>query len=416
MTVSRIDLARAKRKLDAGAVQMVDLRAKPAFLGWPRGQDDPGGHIHGAASLPASWLTGSDGHSWRPLEEIAEILRGRGLEGSREVVLYGAERDAGFEVAGLLQQLEYSDVSVLDMPFSSIHASDELPISRIPGYQRLVPADWLRRRLGAGQGRAGGQELPRLVEVTVASEGEGNPIPGALLLPIESLEEPPIWNRVAPEALRKVLAGMGIRAGETVVVYSANPMAAARAAVILLYAGVKDVRLLDGGKAAWQRAGYPTQSRPADPVPVADFGARVPANPGVIVDMEEAERIRKSGDGRLVSVRSWEEYVGKTSGYDYISPRGRIARAVWGYAGSGAHRLEHYRSPDGTLRNPLEIERLWRSQGIAPTNRVAFYCGTGWRASEAFWVALLLGWPRICVYDGGWYEWSMYPANPVASG
>jgi thiosulfate/3-mercaptopyruvate sulfurtransferase len=45
--------------------------------------------------------------------------------------------------------------------------------------------------------------------------------------------------------------------------------------------------------------------------------------------------------------------------------------------------------------------------------QIAFYCGTGWRASLAFFYAWLMGWQRISVYDGGWLEWSSDPANPV---
>ena len=42
-----------------------------------------------------------------------------------------------------------------------------------------------------------------------------------------------------------------------------------------------------------------------------------------------------------------------------------------------------------------------------------FYCGTGWRASLAFFYAWLMNWERIGVYDGSWCEWSGDPANPV---
>ncbi|MEJ2247847.1 MAG: rhodanese-like domain-containing protein, partial [Acidobacteriota bacterium] len=45
-----------------------------------------------------------------------------------------------------------------------------------------------------------------------------------------------------------------------------------------------------------------------------------------------------------------------------------------------------------------------------------FYCGTGWRASEAFFYAYLMGWERISVYDGGWFEWSLDARNPVETG
>ena len=48
---------------------------------------------------------------------------------------------------------------------------------------------------------------------------------------------------------------------------------------------------------------------------------------------------------------------------------------------------------------------------------MAFYCGTGWRASETWFYAHLMGWPRIAVYDGGWHEWSRDPDNnPIETG
>ena len=55
--------------------------------------------------------------------------------------------------------------------------------------------------------------------------------------------------------------------------------------------------------------------------------------------------------------------------------------------------------------------------GITRVKRVAFYCGTGWRASETWFYAHLMGWEDIAVYDGGWYEWSSDPVNnPIERG
>ena len=49
---------------------------------------------------------------------------------------------------------------------------------------------------------------------------------------------------------------------------------------------------------------------------------------------------------------------------------------------------------------------MWEDVGITPDKQNAFYCGTGWRGSEAFMNAWLMGWSQISVYDGGWLEWS----------
>ena len=99
-----------------------------------------------------------------------------------------------------------------------------------------------------------------------------------------------------------------------------------------------------------------------------------------------------------------------------IQPKGRIAGDVWGHAGSAPLRMDHYRNVDNTMRNYHDIATQWRMWGITPDKRVVFYCGTGWRASEACFYAYLMGWAHIAVYDGGWRAWVQNPANPVAVG
>jgi 3-mercaptopyruvate sulfurtransferase SseA len=79
--------------------------------------------------------------------------------------------------------------------------------------------------------------------------------------------------------------------------------------------------------------------------------------------------------------------------------------------------MQHYRNMDNTMRAYPEIAANWQEAGISADKRVAFYCGTGWRASETWFYAYLMGWPRIAVYDGGWFEWSQDPINnPIETG
>jgi len=54
--------------------------------------------------------------------------------------------------------------------------------------------------------------------------------------------------------------------------------------------------------------------------------------------------------------------------------------------------------------------------GITGERHVAFYCGTGWRASLALFHAWRLGWPQASLYDPGWFEWGQDPAMPVETG
>jgi thiosulfate/3-mercaptopyruvate sulfurtransferase len=195
-------------------------------------------------------------------------------------------------------------------------------------------------------------------------------------------------------------------------------IAAARAAMILHYCGVDDVRLLDGGYDTWVQAGNPLETTVREPIPVATFGVQIPSRPEVFVDIDGAKQILADQDNAaLVSVRTWNEQIGQVSGYGYIEQAGRIAGDVWGNHGLPASQRQHYRNADNTMRAYPEIAASWEQAGIRPDKRVAFYCGTGWRASEAWFYAHLMGWPRIAVYDGGWYEWSQDPINnPIEVG
>ena len=138
----------------------------------------------------------------------------------------------------------------------------------------------------------------------------------------------------------------------------------------------------------------------------------------MIVDIDEAKQIlADQEDAALVSVRTWNEHIGKVSGYNYIGPAGRIAGDVWGNCGTDAYHMQHYRNVDNTMRAYPEIAANWEEAGITADKWVAFYCGTGWRASETWFYAYLMGWQRIAVYDGGWFEWSQDPVNnPIETG
>jgi thiosulfate/3-mercaptopyruvate sulfurtransferase len=258
-------------------------------------------------------------------------------------------------------------------------------------------------------------------------------LPGARYLDTNWLENPVDWNRRGPDELASALAALGISHDATVILYGrdtegdanekwpgrrAGQIAATRAALILRYAGVDDVRLLDGGYDRWVREGLPLETALRRPEPVKAFGVEIPRRPELIVDLPEAKEILADRDGAaLVSVRTWREHIGAVSGYNYIGPAGRIAGDVWGNCGSDAYHMQHYRAVDNTMRPYPEIAANWAAAGITPEKRVAFYCGTGWRASETWFYAWLQGWDRIAVYDGGWFEWSSDPANnPIVVG
>ena len=408
---------------------IVDVRPLAAYNGWRFGDAERGGHIPGAAAFPLAWLSSVDD------AEIRRLLAAKGATAERPVVVYGSGPDDAGALAAYLVAGGHPDVRVYDAGFGAWAADERNPVDRLPNHQQLVHIDWLRRVLDGERPEA--PPAPRFilfhVNFGVPEEYAEGHIPGALYLDTNWLEDPADWNRRPPEALEHALRSLGVTHDATIVVYGrdtegdanekwpgrrAGQIAATRAAMILRYAGVDDVRLLDGGYDWWVQAGFPLETVHRESSPVATFGVQIPLRPEVIVDIDEAKQILADPEGAaLVSVRTWKEHIGKVSGYNYIGPAGRIAGDVWGNCGTDAYHMQHYRNVDNSMRPYPEIAANWLDAGITADKWVAFYCGTGWRASETWFYAWLQGWERIAVYDGGWFEWSKDPVNnPIEVG
>jgi 3-mercaptopyruvate sulfurtransferase SseA len=424
-----ISTAELSRRLGAEDIVVVDVRALHAYNGWRGDGEARGGHIPGAVAFPSGWLPALDD------AELLRLLHSKGITRAAEIALYGDGSEGVEAVRQTLVELGLAAVRVYEHGWSKWAGDRALPVERLPHHERLVHPDWLREVLdgGAPEAAPDGDFLLFHVNFGVPEEYEEDHLPGALYLDTNLLENPDDWNRRSPAELSAALCSLGVTRDTTVILYGrdteghanekwpgrrAGQIAATRAALILSYCGVVDVRLLDGGYDAWVRAGHELETTPHGPTPVPAFGAPIPLQPEVIVDIEEAKGILADPAGAaLVSVRTWNEHIGKVSGYNYIGPAGRIAGDVWGNCGSDAYHMQHYRNVDNTMRPYPEIAANWKDAGITPDKWVAFYCGTGWRASETWFYAFLMRWPRIAVYDGGWYEWSRNPLdNPVEVG
>ena len=419
-TISITDL---HDRLDDPNLTIVDVRTLAAYNGWRRNGEARGGHLPGAVAFPTAWLDIVD----EP--EIERLLSSKDVTGGHDVVVYG-DGDIDAEAVALkIRSLGVASVRTLEGGASAWAADPTLPLDRLAHYEKLVHIPWLRDVLAGESPEAPPNEKFLLFHVNfgVPEEYAEGHIPGALFLDTNWLEDPVDWNRRAPEVIEAALAGLGITRDTTVVVYGrdtegdakekwpgrrAGQIAATRALMIMRYAGVDDVRLLDGGYDWWVQGGNPLETVERLPTPVESFGGTVPVRPEVIVDIEEAKEILADPAGAaLVSVRTWREHIGDVSGYNYIGPAGRIRGDVWGNCGTDAYHMQHYRNIDNTMRAYPEIAANWAEAGITADKWVAFYCGTGWRASETWFYAYLQDWQRIAVYDGGWFEWSQDPIN-----
>lgn len=402
---------------------LMDIRPVEAYNGWALNNERRGGHIKGATSFPLKWTQSEE---WR------DILENKGITPERQLIIYGYSADDTEDMAEKLTDEGFKDIRTFDH-FAEWSKDEKLPIENLPRYNQLVYPEWIHTLINGSKPPAydGSDYVICHASYRYRKDYESGHIPGAVHLDTESLESSKTWNRRSPEELRQALVDLGISKDTTVLLYGrfnhpnnedeypgrmAGHLAAMRCAQLLIYAGVKDVRILNGGMASWIDAGYEISTEEGEVRPVSDFGAEIPQHPELIVDTPEAKKLLASDDGELVSVRSWEEFIGNVSGYNYIEKTGRIPGAIFGNCGSDAYHMENYRNYDHTMREYHEIAEIWAEDGIVPEKHIAFYCGTGWRGSEAFMNAYLMGWQRISVYDGGWFEWSSDPDNPVETG
>jgi len=274
-------------------------------------------------------------------------------------------------------------------------------------FHQVVGPEWLRQRLRDEQDSDG----PLLLEVIANSKRTSTThIPGSIAIDTAEIERAPMWNLISAEELRDVLESKGVRRNRIAVVYGTDLTAVARIIWALMYAGVEDVRLLNGGLSAWKETGGLVVSKFDEPTR-SSFGVDVPLHSEYVVGTSEIHPDDLGNNQVLVSVRSWSEFIGQKSGYSYIKPRGRIPGAVW-----GQDAMDLWDRGTGRLTCPDEVLSHWKNAGITPDKQVVFYCGTGWRSSLAFFYAYVLGYDNTRNYDGSWLEWSSDPNRPIQTG
>lgn len=203
------------------------------------------------------------------------------------------------------------------------------------------------------------------------------------------LELPPV------DALRATFSALGIGDDATVVVYQGadTPLQSATRIVLTLdYLGLGDrTVLLNGGLAAWRRAGHATTtSAPA----ITPGTLRARAVKPVVVDAAFVQALGSRPRHRLVDARAPVFYKGDEPTF---GKRGHIPGAV---------SLPFTDVTD--MRGEIDRERLatvFAAAGLTPGDTVVAYCHVGQQATAVVFAARLLGYPAV-LYDGAFQDWA----------
>ncbi len=268
----------------------------------------------------------------------------------------------------------------------------------------LVSTDWLEKNLN--------NPKLRIIEVSVdTGVYERGHIQGAVNFKWHTDLVDPVKRDIASkENFEKLLRQAGINNDSTIIIYgdSNNWFAAWGAWVFDIY-GVKDVKLLDGGRKKWE-----AEKRPLTPLAtqVAAGNIKVSdANNNLRAKLIDVVAVaNKKSDTALVDIRSSDEFTGKViapAGVQELAIRaGHIPGAVnvpWGQAVA----------EDGTFKSAEELKKIYGAVGIDGKKPIITYCRIGERSSHT-WFALskILGY-NVKNYDGSWTEYGNSVGNPI---
>jgi thiosulfate/3-mercaptopyruvate sulfurtransferase len=206
-----------------------------------------------------------------------------------------------------------------------------------------------------------------------------------------------------PARFGAAMRAAGVRRGRGVVVYDdAGGTTAARLWWLLTHHGHRDVRLLDGGLAAWRDAGIALDTERPDVSP----GDWEPVVPGLLPVLDADAAAAVATDGVLLDARAGERYRGETEPVDPVA--GHVPGAV---SVPSAEWLD----ADGRMLAAEQILARLAELGVSEGVDVATYCGSGVVASHTV-LALATAGVDAALYAGSWSDWTSDPGRPVATG
>jgi thiosulfate/3-mercaptopyruvate sulfurtransferase len=174
-------------------------------------------------------------------------------------------------------------------------------------------------------------------------------------------------------------------------------------AYTLIYGGVENVAVLNGGYNKWLKEKRPVSDKTAKPKKVAYTGT---INEAMFVTKAYVEK--KLGKSVIVDARSPDEFFGITQ--DLFTERaGHIPTAIclpapWLWTDKGTYR-------------PVREIRAMASGvvGRDKSKEIILYCGVGGFSSAwCFVLREILGYTNARVYDGAAQEWTADPKAPMA--
>jgi thiosulfate/3-mercaptopyruvate sulfurtransferase len=207
------------------------------------------------------------------------------------------------------------------------------------------------------------------------------------------------------EIFSAAMRSAGVTMSRPVVSYDDwSSLTASRVWWMLRHLGFLDVRVLDGGIAAWTADGQPTESGPVTP----GTGNFTAATMGVGHLLDATGATRYATGHLLFDARPADRFRGENETIDSVA--GHIPGAVSAPALASVDR-------NGRFLPAEELAVRFHDLGAEDGKTVGTYCGSGVQATHLALALSIAGiTDRADVYIGSWSDWITSPDRPIALG
>ena len=210
---------------------------------------------------------------------------------------------------------------------------------------------------------------------------------------------------LAKEEMEELMGKLGITKETTVILYDdMTSRLSTRMFWTMRYYNHNDIRILNGGREAWQKAGLEFSTTINAIVPTEYMIDQV--NDELITDKSFIEtRLDDINNFTLVDGRPFEQYTGQMSGVVFHTG---IAHKRKGHI-FGAQSVPWTKNfnEDGTFKSLDELRLLYEPHHVTKNKTIVTYCNEGLHAAPPWFVLKeLLDYPDVRLYDASMAEWA----------
>jgi thiosulfate/3-mercaptopyruvate sulfurtransferase len=217
--------------------------------------------------------------------------------------------------------------------------------------------------------------------------------------------------RATKSEMEYFLSQKGVLPSDKIILYDTKGSCdALRLAWILQLYGHEDVKVINGGKAAWKKAGYELTKEIPNKIQTSEYQFSKQAKDTNVVSLEEVKKAISDPNIIILDTREPEEYLGQP----YIA-KGKLnawkqGAFTYGCIPSAVHLNWSdavHLDGDHRFKCLKDLKHNFSKVGITPDKEILVYCQSGVRSAHTSYVLKeILGYPNVQNYDGSWIEWT----------